>query len=144
MCVCVCKCAWWISCFRATHFLEVNVNANRVRRVLIPMWSVVNQIPPKDYCQLLKPTDCCNSWIIHNWITFVLFLSYFASVMYRVISKINNLLQISNLNLKPLCNSTQLVSVLHPAELHLINLVNILWCVCFADMSVERGLIFAC
>lgn len=40
-CMRVCKCAWWISCFRATHFLEVNVNANRVRRVLIPMWSVV-------------------------------------------------------------------------------------------------------
>lgn len=37
VCMRVCKRAWRISCFRATHFLEVNVNANRVRRVLIPM-----------------------------------------------------------------------------------------------------------
>lgn len=46
--VCVCKGAQWISCLLATHFFEVNVNANRVRTVLIPL---------KDYCYSLKTSD---------------------------------------------------------------------------------------
>lgn len=40
-CKCVCMCGCKCACFQATHLLEVNVNANWVRRVLIPMWSVV-------------------------------------------------------------------------------------------------------
>lgn len=47
-CVCVRVCALRISCLLATHFDEVNVNANRVRTVLVPV---------KDDCSSLKTSD---------------------------------------------------------------------------------------
>lgn len=56
LCVCMCMstgvrvrvCALRISCLLATHFVEVNVNANRVRTVLVPV---------KDDCSSLKTSD---------------------------------------------------------------------------------------
>lgn len=39
------------------------------------------QIPPKYCCQLLNPSDYCNTWITHNWITFVILLPLFAPVI---------------------------------------------------------------
>lgn len=89
--VCLCMCAnvhGEFRVFRATHFLEVNANANWVRRVLIPVWSVVQtKSLLKAVVSYLSPPATA----IHGLLTIGLLLSCIVSLMYTVMIKVNNL-----------------------------------------------------
>lgn len=78
VCLCVCVCVYRSMCvgemftasfssFRAPRFLKLNINANRLRRALIPVGSVA-QTKSLLKTVVFKPSHHCNSWITHNWI----------------------------------------------------------------------------